>query len=136
MLRTFDDFWLSLAHKVTTGTNNFVSLIVKFIVLEFLLLLLLLLSVPTAGKTQYFAHISFNSTFYLINCISSDLQKLRKYFNGTAIPLAPSASVFFNNLALYMKDLKLLVFSIFALKLVVSSFELKCKITSCCFQII
>ena len=130
---------MSLAHKVTTGTNNFLSLIVKFIVPEFLLLLLLLLlllSVPAAGKTQYFADLSFNSTFYLINGISSDLPMLRKYFNGTAIPLAPSASVFFSNLALYMKDLKLLVFAIFALKLVVSSFELKCKITSCCFRII
>ena len=71
--------------------------------------------------------MSFNSTLQLINGISSDLQKLIKYFNGTAIvafleiPFAPSASVFSNNLALNLKDLKLLVLAISALKFVASS---------------
>ena len=74
-------------------------------------------------------HLSFNSIFQLINGISSDLQKLLNYFNGTAIaafvrvPLFPSASEFPNNLSLYSKDLKILLLAISALKLVVSSFE-------------
>ena len=46
---------------------------------------LITFSVPPAEKTQYFAHLSFNSTLQLINGISSDLQKLLKYFNGTVI---------------------------------------------------
>ena len=88
-----------------------------------------LLSAPAAEKTQSFIHLSFNSTFQLINDISSDLQKLLKYFNDTAIvgffkiPFAPSTSVFSNHLALYSKDLKLLSLAISALKLVASSFE-------------
>ena len=40
---------------------------------------------PAADKTHYFVHLSFNSTLQLINGISSDLQKLLKYFNGTTI---------------------------------------------------
>ena len=39
------------------------------------------------------------------------------------IPLAPSSSVFSNNLAIYLKDLKLLVLVKSALKLVAPSFE-------------
>ena len=39
------------------------------------------------------------------------------------IPLAPSSSVFPNNLAIYLKDLKLLVLVKSALKLVAPSFE-------------
>ena len=68
-----------------------------------------------------------------INDVSSDLQKLLKYFNGTAtlsffrIPLAlfgaGSATVVFNSLALDLKDLKSSVFAILALKLVASSLE-------------
>ena len=78
---------------------------------------------------HYFFHLSFNSTLILINGISSDLQKLLKYLNSTAIvaffkiPFAPSASVFSNNLALYSKDLKLLLLAISALKGNASSFE-------------
>ena len=63
----------------------------------------------------------------------SDLQKLLEYFNGTAtvaffrIPLAwfgaSLGTVFPNNLALYPKDLKLLVLAISALKLNASSFK-------------
>ena len=90
------------------------------------------LSVPAADKTQYFAHLSFNSILQLINRVSSDLQKLLRYFNGTVIvasfriPLAwfgaAWATLFSNNLASYLKDLKLSVFSIL-LKLVVSFLE-------------
>ena len=42
----------------------------------------LILSAPAAAKTQY---LRFNSPFQLINHISSDLQKLVRYFNGTAL---------------------------------------------------
>ena len=36
-------------------------------------------------KHSTFFHLSFNSTLQLINVISSDLQKLLKYFIDTAI---------------------------------------------------
>ena len=38
-----------------------------------------------ADKAQYFIHLSFNSPLQFINGISSDLQKLLKYFNGAAV---------------------------------------------------
>ena len=57
------------------------SLIVKIILLE----LAFDLSAPAADKTNYFIHLSFNSTLQLINGISSDLQKLLKSFSGTAV---------------------------------------------------
>ena len=62
----------------------------------------------------------------LINGISSDLQKLLKSFNGTAavaffkIPFELTVSVSCNNLALYLKDLKLLSLEISALTSVAS----------------
>ena len=65
----------------------------------------------------------------LINGFSSYHQKLLRQFNGTAIvaffriPFASSAPVFPYNLALCLKDLKLLLSSILALKLVAPSFE-------------
>ena len=68
----------------------------------------------------------------LINGISSEFQKLFKYFEGTAFVVffkilltwfgADWASVFSNNLALYLKDWKLLALAIFVLKLVASIF--------------
>ena len=77
--------------------------------------------------------MSFNSTLQLINGISSDLQRLLKYFNGKIIvaffriPLAWLGagwfSVFSNKLVFYSKDSKLSVFAISTLKLVASSFE-------------
>ena len=63
LLRRFYSFWLSLADKVTTGRYNSVSLIVKTVLLESLLLTL---PAPAADKTQYFEHLSFNSTFQLM----------------------------------------------------------------------
>ena len=89
-----------------------------------LLGLALSLSAPTAVRTQYFVHLSFNSTLQWINGISSNLQKILKYFNSTAmaaffrILFAPSVSVFPSNLVLYIKHLKLLLLAISALKLV------------------
>ena len=101
------------------------SLIVKIISLE----IAFGLSAPAADKPQYFVQISFNSTLQWINGISSDLQRLLKYFNGTAIvtflkiAFALSLSMFSNNLVLYPKYLKLLLLSTSALKLVALSLE-------------
>ena len=99
-------------------------LMVKIILLAFSLSLPLPL--PFADKRQYFVHLSFKSTFQLINGISSDLQQLLKYYNSTAIasffriPLELFrlgwATVFPNNIALHFKDLKLSVFSFLILK--------------------
>ena len=69
MLRSFDSFLLPLAGKVALGTYNSVSLIVKIILLESILLTL---SAPAADKTQYFVYLSVNSTLQLINEISGD----------------------------------------------------------------
>ena len=75
-----------------------------------LLGLTLVLLLPFEAKTQYFVHFSFNFTFQLLSGISSNFQKLLMYFNGTVtvvffkIPLSPSALMFPNNLALYLKD--------------------------------
>ena len=61
---------------------------------------------PAKTKTQWFIHLSFNLTFQLINGILSDLQKLLRYFNGTAIiaffriKSFPSATVNSNNLSI------------------------------------
>ena len=60
---------------------NFVSWIIKKILLE----LGFALSASAVDKTQYFFHLSFNFTLQLINGISRDLQKLRKYFNEAVI---------------------------------------------------
>ena len=66
---------------MTTGTYNFVYLIVRIILLE----LASAFSAPAEAKTQCFVYLSFNSTLPLINGISNDHQKLLRYFNGTAI---------------------------------------------------
>ena len=63
------------------GTYNVVSLIVKIVLSE----LASALSAPAAAKTQYFIHLSFNSTLQLISGISSDLQKLVRYLNSMTI---------------------------------------------------
>ena len=127
---------MSLADKVTTGTtitryNNFMSLIVKIIILALSSSLTILVQ-PTE-KTILHSHLSFNSTLQVINGISSDLQKLCKYFNGTAIVAflkipfggfsADWAALFPNNLTLYLKNLKLSVLAILLLKLFASSLE-------------
>ena len=108
---------MSLADKFTTGTNYFVSLTVKILLLS-LSLLLISFSLPATDKIQYFLHLSFNPTMQFINGISSDLQELMKYFTGRAIVSffrislaafgAGWATVLPNNLALYLEDLKLL----------------------------
>ena len=119
---------MSLDDKVTTGTYNFVPLIVKIILLG----LAFVLSLPAADRTQHFVHLSSNYTLQLINGISSNLQKLLKHFNGTAtvayfrIPLVLFGlgwPLFPNNLALYLKDLKSSVFPKLLLKPAASSFD-------------
>ena len=88
-------------------------------------------SLPAADKTQWCDHLSFNSTLQWINVILSNLQKLQRYFNGTAlvaffiIPLAALsrwATVFNNDLALYLKYFILLSLAISTLKSVALSF--------------
>ena len=89
--------------------NNFVSLIVKIILLESASSF----SAVAEAEKQCFVHLIFNSTLQLISGISIDCQKLLKYFNGTAIvaffriELFPSATAFSNNLALYLIRIKL-----------------------------
>ena len=110
---------------MTSGTYSFKFLIVKIILLESVPTF----STPVEAKTEWFVRLSFNSTLQLINGISSDPQKLLGYVNGIAIVvffrvvLFPSATVFGNSLVLYSKDLKALLFSISALKLVALSLE-------------
>ena len=92
------------------------SLIVKIVLLSSLSLLLISFSLLATDKTQYFDQLLCH--FQFINGISCDLNKLLKYFNGIAIvaffrvPLAAFgagwATVFPNNLVLYLKDLKFL----------------------------
>ena len=65
--------------------------------------------------------MSFNSTLQLINDISRLIAKQLLHF--FRIPITPSASGLSKNLALYLKDLKLLSLAISALKLGASSFE-------------
>ena len=89
-----------------------------------LLELVLSLLPSSADKAQWSVHLRFNSNLQLINAY---IQKLFIYFNCTAIVMffkiqfAPSASVFFYNLALYWKELKLLVFPI-SLKTLIASY--------------
>ena len=91
------------------------------------------MSAPTVIKTKFFGHLNFNSTLKLISGISSDLQKFLMYFNGTAIIACVTIpSLLFGagwtpisliNLALHLKDLKLVLFVISLLTLVASSSE-------------
>ena len=76
---------LIVADKVMTGTYTFVTFTVKIRLLALLSSLLISFSLRAADKTQYFVHLSFSSTFQLNDSISSDPQKLLKYFNGTEI---------------------------------------------------
>ena len=106
MLRCSESFWLSFFDNVTIGTINFVSFILKLILLELASSLLTLVA-----KTQCFVNLSFNSPLQIINSISSELQKLLRHFNDYdfvaffRIPFA--AAGFPINLVLNLKDLKL-----------------------------
>ena len=112
-----------LADKVTTGTNNFVSLIVKII----LLWLAFAPSLPAKGKTQYFVHLSFTSILQLITVqvIYKNYTAIAAFFRITFALFGVGLPTLFpnNNLALYSKDFKLSVLSVSLLTLVASSFE-------------
>ena len=58
-------------------------------------------SSATLDNIQFLSHVNESSTLQLINGISNDLQKLLKYFNGTAI-FTPFLSVI--KLDLYLND--------------------------------
>ena len=120
---SFDNIGLFFAVKMVKGTYNFVSVIVKIILSQ----LSLVLSLTTTAKTQCFVHRSYKSTLHLINEISSDLQKLIRYFNDTAIVVSSKISfasvVLTINLVLYLKDLKASVFAIAFPKSSASTFE-------------
>ena len=64
-------------------------------------------SSTTLDNIQFLYHVNESSTLQLINGISNDLQKLLKYFNGTAIftpyflPPFGMVSIRFD---LYLKD--------------------------------
>ena len=69
----WSNFSLSLVDKVTTGTYNFVSVIVNF---------------PSPVElviTQSLDYVKIRLTSQLVKGISSVLQKLLKYFRGTII---------------------------------------------------
>ena len=68
------------ANNVATGTLNFVSLIVKIIILKLASKLSALVN-----EKKKLVQLSFNSNLQVIDDISSDLQELPKYFNGRAI---------------------------------------------------
>ena len=109
---------------MTTYSLNFSSLIRK---------ITLSLSVPPTDKTKCLVYLSFNSTSQLINEISSDLQKLPKYFNDTVIVTFCRASFPWfrlgwvtvppNDSALYLKDLELSPLATLTEQLVSSSFK-------------
>ena len=80
------------AHKVTTGTKKFASVVLKVAI-----------SAPVASasapisavaRTHFSFYFNKSSTLLLINGISNDLQKLLKYFSTNAIfpPVFVSAS--------------------------------------------
>ena len=58
--------------------NNIITIIIIMITIKIII-------ISCRQKTQYFVHLSFNLTFQLNNDISSDLQKLLKYFIGIAV---------------------------------------------------
>ena len=108
---------------MTTETYDFVSLVVKMILLR----PKSVLSRQSVAKTQCFGHLSVNFTSQLINGISSNHQKLLRYFKSSAIvsfSRITLETVSPINVVLYLKDLTLLSsFVISLLKSAASSFE-------------
>ena len=125
LLRSANSYWFSLVDNMTTGTSNYLSLIVKILLVQ----LALLLSLPVVDKAQWLVHWSLNYALQLIIGTSSDLQKLLKNFNAITIvlflkvPFTPLASVSQNFLPLCLKDSKSLVFAMSLLNSVASSLE-------------
>ena len=93
---------LSSFDKVTTGTYNFVSLIINTA-----------LPASVDNTHYFFCHVRFNLILQLIKGISNDLKKLLKYFNGTTIfkflfTIQLVTTGLPNKLTLYLKDAELL----------------------------
>ena len=123
LLRHFDSFWfiflIKCYHNHIAYVNDSKNKIIR-IDISILSTWLRLNTMP----------LSFKFWFkFTINGISRDLQILLAYFNGAAnvvflmIPFTPSASMFYNNLSLYLNDLRSLVFAMSTLELVATSLE-------------
>ena len=110
MLNSFDNFALSSADKVTIGTHNFVSVVLKNALSEPVASAF----APTGAEvnTQISIHPNESSILQLINGVSNDLQKLLKYFRGKAFFIlffvVPFISVLPIRFALYLNELALL----------------------------
>ena len=91
----FNSFTLSSVGKVIIGTLSFVSVISNSVI-------------PTAEEiTHFLDQVKLRLISKLINGFSRVLQKLLKYFNGTAVLsyfVLPAAGVFPVILILYFKD--------------------------------
>ena len=96
----------------------------SLIVTKILLGLASVLSTRPVDKTEYF---KFQFDFAINNGISSDLQKLLRYFNSPAIAdfsrMSFAASVLPTNLVLCSNNLKVSSSAISTLELVASSLE-------------
>ena len=68
--------------KVTTGTHNFVSVILNVAPDEATIVGLAAAFTVISAKTQFLDQVKINSTSQLINGISKLLQKLLKCFSG------------------------------------------------------
>ena len=90
----FANFTLSAVNKVTTRTYSFVSVILK------------VAHVPSLDNIHFSPHVNSSSILKFIKGISNDLQKLLRYFNGTAIFtffIVPSAATLPIRSDLYLK---------------------------------
>ena len=110
-----EKFWYFLSKKLSTKLRQgLIILIVKIILLELALALSLLFR--STDKAQCFIHLGFSLNLQFVDGVSSDLQKLHRYFNSAAIvafyiillPIFEAcwATLFSINLALYLKDSK------------------------------
>ena len=63
---------------VFDSKNNIITIIIIMITIKIII-------IRCRQKTQDLVHLSFNLTFQLNNGLSSDLQKLLKYFIGIAV---------------------------------------------------
>ena len=94
--------------KVTTGTYNFVSVILNVAPDGATIAGSAYSSTVISAKTQFLDQARIISTSQLINGISKFLQKLLKYFNGittsTFVNESIPCGVFPTILVLYLKD--------------------------------
>ena len=97
--------------KVTTGTYNFVSVILRYAADGATIAELTPAFTVISAKTQFLDQVKINSTSQLINGIFKALQKLLKCFNGITtsafVNQSLSSGVFPTILVLYLKDSEL-----------------------------